>query len=306
MSQGLLAEWDEVKAPTSGVTRAVSPPTDRVVAIVEFLAVQAGPTSAATIATRLELNRSTVTAILGALERACWVERQPDRRYVLGAGLYGVAEAVRESMPLSDRFPQALEELAQRSGCDATLALVGGSTLTFLAVARGRGQAPAGVNVGVHLPLTPPLGISVIAHRDRTAQQLWLGSAAPNDRRLLDGVLGEVRQAGVAVFGLGEANPGVLAVLAEVAQSLNDHPRRSGLQQQVFELLAKLAGNPYTTAQLASTSDLSVSYLAAPVVVDAHPVYEIQLGPLQPAVSPPQRLRYIDEIRTAARALSHT
>jgi DNA-binding IclR family transcriptional regulator len=95
-----------------------------VVAVVELLARQSTPSSVASIASRLELNRSTVTAILLALERAGWASRQSDRRYTLGTGLIGVAEAVRSSLPLADRFADALDELAQHAGCGASLAMV--------------------------------------------------------------------------------------------------------------------------------------------------------------------------------------
>lgn len=289
---------------TSDGGRGGSPPTDRVVAIVEFLAAEPEPSSVATIATRLEFNRSTATAILAALERAGWVERRPDLRYSLGAGLYGVAEAVRAAFPVSHQFGDVLDDLAQRTQCDATLALVGNSTLTFVNVARGHGQVPAGVSVGGHVPLTAPLGAAVIAYRDRRVQERWLDSAAPESRDVLEGLLEHVRQTGVAVFGLGDANLEVLVVLAEVAQMLTEHPRRSALQRQVFDLLSNLAGNSYTAAELASEADLSVSYLSAPVFVDGQPVYEVQLGPLQSAVSPAKRTKYMDEIRSAATVLS--
>ncbi|TMS52154.1 MarR family transcriptional regulator [Mycobacterium sp. DBP42] len=284
--------------------RAGSPPTERVVAIVEFLAAESEPSSVASIATRLELSRSTATAILGALERAGWVQRHADLRYSLGAGLYGVADAVRESMPLSHRFDEALEDLAQRTECDVSLVLVGASTLTFLAVARGHGQVPAGVRAGVHLPLTAPLGATVVAHRDRQAQEAWLSTADRGNQRLLNGLLAHIRQTGVAVFGLGDASPGILLVLTEVAQMLAERPRRGRLQQQVYELLAGLAGNPYTATQLASESELSVSYLTAPIFSDGRAVYELQLGPMEHAVSPAKRAMYVSELQGAAHSLS--
>lgn len=90
----------------------------------------------ASIASRLELNPSTLTSILLALERAGWAVRQPDLRYTLGPGLIGVAEAVRETLPLSERFTQAVGELAHRAGCGASLALVGTAEMVFLSVVR--------------------------------------------------------------------------------------------------------------------------------------------------------------------------
>ncbi|BBZ15253.1 IclR family transcriptional regulator [Mycobacterium branderi] len=285
--------------------RSESPPTDRVVAILELLSRQSEPSSVASIVSRLELNRSTVTSILVALERAGWVVRRPDLRYVLGPGLLGVAEAVRESLPLPARFDDAIAELAQRSGCGASLALVGTGEMTFLSVVRGQGRVPPGVGAGVRLPLTAPVGAAVIAHRDARTRKRWLASAPTSLRPAFEDVLSQVRTRGVAVFGLGESDPKVLDVLGEVAELLAEHPRRVALRQQVFELLIGLGANPYTVDQLATRKRLSVGYLIAPVFnADGQAAYELQLGPLQSSASAAERKRYIDEVWATAAKLS--
>src|SRR5690625_2864658 len=157
--------------------RGGSPPTDRVVAIVELLAAQQQPSSVAATASRLELNRATVTSILLALQQAGWVIRRADRSYTLGPGLIAAADAVRRLWPLSTESTHVIEELAQRAGCGAGLALVGAAELSFLTLVRGRGRIPAGVGVGVRLPLIAPVGATVIAHRDAQTQRAWLESA---------------------------------------------------------------------------------------------------------------------------------
>ena len=124
------------------------------------------------------------------------------------------------------------------------------------------------------------------------------------DLLALDDALTQVCDAGFVVFGLGEADLEVIGVLTEITQLLAEHPRRSALRQQVYELLAKLAGNPYTATELATAEDLAISYLAAPVFVRSRAVYEVQLGPLQPSVGPANRSVYIDEVKAAAAALS--
>jgi DNA-binding IclR family transcriptional regulator len=291
--------------PGDETERAGSPPTDRVVAIVGLLADQSEPSSIASIASRLELNRSTVTSILSALERAGWAVRHTDRRYTLGPGLLGVAESIRESLPVPARSHEALGELANRAGCGATLALVGRTEMTFLAVASGPGWVPTGVRVGVSMPLAAPVGAAVIAHRDTRTQAAWLDTAPASLRASFDDVLTQVRDRGVAVFGLGESDPKVLDVLAEVAELLAEHPGRDALRQRVFELLVGFGGNPYTARQLAVAKPLSISYLIAPVFgVDGQATYELQLGPLAPAVSVDDRKRYIDELAVAAATLS--
>lgn len=290
--------------PGGNGERAGSPPTDRVVAVVELLAGQTDPSSVASIAARLDLNRSTATAILQALERAGWAVRQDNRSYTLGPALISVADAVRETWPVSGRFTDAIEELAQRAGCGASLASVGSTELTFLCVVRGEGRIPPGVSVGVRLPLVAGVGAAVIAHRDAHVRQTWLASAPTGNRDLLDDVLAQIQQHGVAVFGLGDTDPKMLDVLAEVAELLIEHPRRAALRQRVFELLGGLGGNPYTAKQLESSEALSVSYLTAAVFDNGRAVYELQLGPLRSAVSVVERNRYIREIRATAAKLS--
>lgn len=284
--------------------RVGSPPTDRVVAVVGLLAAQSQPSSIASIASRLELNRATVTSILLALERAGWAARNDDRKYTLGPGLIGIADTVRRLWPLSTESAHVIEELAERAGCGAGLALVGPTELSFLTLVRGRGRIPAGVGVGVRLPLIAPVGATVIAHRDVRARQAWLGSAHGVGRDVLDDVLDQVRQNGVVVFGLGGPGLEALDVLAEVVDLLAEHPRRVALRQRVFELLTGVNGNPYTAEQLATTQPLSVSYLAAPVFDKGEPTYELQLGPLRRDVSAAERDRYIREIRATAQQLS--
>lgn len=290
--------------PPDSDARAGSPPTDRVIAVVEMLATQREASSVALIATRLDLNRSTATAILSALERAGWALRQDDRSYTLGPGLLGVADAVRDAWPPSAQFADEIEDLAGRAGCGATLALVGSTESTFVSVVRGKGRIPPGVSVGVRMPLVAGVGAAVIAHRDAPTQAKWLASAHPSRRELLADVLCQIRESGVAVFGLGDSDPRMLDVLAEVSELLVEHPRRVGLRQRVFELLSGLGGEPYTAAQLKTSEALSVGYLSAPVFDHGRALYELQLGPLLSAVSPAERKRYVREIRTTAANLS--
>ncbi|MEB3034276.1 helix-turn-helix domain-containing protein [[Mycobacterium] nativiensis] len=286
------------------VERVSSPPTDRVVAIVGLLADQQQPSSVASIASRLELNRATVTSILLTLERAGWVVRQPDRRYLLGPGLMGVAHAVRALWPVSPERTHLIEQLSERVDCGVALALVGATEISFLTVVGGQGQIPAAVGVGVRLPLVAPAGAAVIAHRDAHARRRWLGTAPVPERQFLGELLDQAKNGGVVVFGMGQADPAALDVLAEVAGMLAEHPRRAALRQRVLQMLTGVGGNPYTAEELGTSDPLSVSYLAAPVLDKGEAVYELQLGPLQNQVSAPERDRYIREIRATAAQLS--
>lgn len=286
------------------VERVGSPPTDRVVAIVELLADQQLPSSVASIASRLELNRATVTSILLTLERAGWVVRQPDRRYQLGPGLMGVAHAVRTLWPVPPERNHIIEQLSERAGCGAALALVRSAEMSFLTVVGDQGQIPAAVGVGVRLPLVAPVAAAVIAHRDSHARRTWLDTAQLSARQRSSDLLEQARRSGVVVYGMGQTDPAALDVLAEVVGMLAEHPRRAALRQRVFQLLTGLGGSPYTAEELATSDALSVSYLAAPVFDKGEAVYELQLGPLQDRVGASERDRFVRDIRATAEQLS--
>ncbi|NUU20206.1 MAG: helix-turn-helix domain-containing protein, partial [Streptomycetaceae bacterium] len=129
-----------------------SPPTDRVVGIIELLAADPAPRTVAEITARLDLNRSTATAVLGALEAAGWVQRDPaDRTYGLGPGLLGVAESVHARLGVPEAVDRELRGLAERVGCGVAYSLVGAGQLTFLALVSGPDALPSGIAVGTRL-----------------------------------------------------------------------------------------------------------------------------------------------------------
>ncbi|WP_245547271.1 helix-turn-helix domain-containing protein [Nocardia brevicatena] len=64
-----------------------SPPTRRVVAVVELIAESERPLSVSVIAERLSLARATVTAVLGELRAAQWVTRDDRLCYRPGPAL---------------------------------------------------------------------------------------------------------------------------------------------------------------------------------------------------------------------------
>lgn len=285
--------------------RVDSPPTERVMAVLEFIATEADPVSVAAMASRLELSRSTVTSILGALARAGWVSRQADRRYRLGPGLLRLADAVQSQLTPSQAFSGVLANLADRVGCAVSLARVDQSEMTMVGIAVGPGQVPAGVDTGVRLPMTAPLGASVMAHRSRQSQQDWIETAPVAHRPVLQSLLHQIRRGGVAVFGADGAALEIMEVMGEVVALLAEHPHSGALRQRLFRFLNRLSARPYTAEELNSDAEMSISYLAAPVFDrDGNAVYELQIGCLKPAVARTERDDYLREIRSTAAELT--
>ncbi|MYS83861.1 helix-turn-helix domain-containing protein [Embleya scabrispora] len=279
-----------------------SPPTDRVVAVVELLAAAPRGLSVSEVAARLDLNRSTATAVLAALAAPGWVQRGPDRLYTLGPGLLAVADAVHARVRLPAGAAQVLATLAGRVGCGVALSLVGVDHVVFLAVEPGPGLLPAGIEVGTRLPLRPPAGASVMPWRPAAERAAWLAHAPE-----LAATLDTIRAHGVAAWRPRTDSAELLTVLRDVVGLLDEHPGRTGLRERVREQLASISAHPYTEAELTSDHPLPLSYLAAPIRdTHGHPTHELQIGPLRDAVGPTERHKYITALQTAATHLSPT
>src|SRR5439155_22771039 len=109
-----------------------SPPTDRVVAVLEYLAARPRE-SASAVARTLGLNGSTCAVLLASLERAQWVERARDKTYRLGAGLLSVVDAMRARFPLLGAGDSLLRRLSEALGCPCVLTPIRADHLLVLA-----------------------------------------------------------------------------------------------------------------------------------------------------------------------------
>ncbi|MFC7446916.1 helix-turn-helix domain-containing protein [Rhodococcus daqingensis] len=282
-----------------------SPPTDRVVSIVEMLASLEAPATSADLADGLGLSRSTVGSILSALRERGWVRRQADLRYALGPALAGVAEKAREALPVPNGLAARIEALAARVGCGAALSLVEDGRLAFVAMTEGLGHIPAGIEVGLRLPMQAPGGAAVVAFSDRALQQRWLDTVPVERRAQLESSLAQIADSGVGVWGADAADIDRIDILAQVVSHLSADPASQGLRDRVQSIITDTSGHLYDTATLASERDLPISYLSAPVFDSVGtPVWELQIGPLRPAVSHSERGHYIREITNAAKELS--
>ncbi|MFC9789444.1 helix-turn-helix domain-containing protein [Rhodococcus sp. NPDC127528] len=288
----------------SGAT-SPSPPTDRVVSIVEMLTALDGPATSADLADALGLSRSTVGAILSALRERGWVRRLADLRYVPGPALAAIAEKARGKLPVPDGLTGRIEALAARVGCGAALSLVEDGRLVFVAMTEGLGHIPAGIEVGLRLPMQAPGGAAVVAVSDRALQQRWLDTVPADRRAQLAKTLAQIAEDGVGVWGADAADIDRIDVLAQVVSHLSADPASQRLRDSVQAIITDTSGHLYDGATLASDRDLPISYLSAPVFDSAgEPLWELQIGPLRSAVSARERQHYIREITQAANELS--
>jgi hypothetical protein len=157
------------------------------------------------------------------------------------------------------------------------------------------------------IPLQPPWGASVIAHSTAAAQKLWLRSAAqPDQVPTFEALLDQIRHHGVAVFGSdSQIGFGSLDVLSDVVAHLHEQPAPGPLRERVIGLLGNISGRPHSPEDLNSDKDLPVSYVSAPVF-DRHgrALWELQIGPLRPAVSRKERESYCEQVVSTAQLFS--
>lgn len=283
----------------AGKTADSSPPTQRVISIVELLAARHGPLTSAQIADRLELNRSTAGAILAALVERGWARRRPDLGYEMGPGL--AALGLRAADTRRDRawMNAELERLAERIDCGAALTALDGDYLEFLAVTRDR--VTVGIESGARIPLLAPAGAGMIAHASRARRRAWLDTRGPERRAEFEAVLDIVRESGHCAWRLEPDSMPAVRVLTEVVDRLAEVPTSSELRGRVLAQLATIIGSAYDRTTLDRDIALPLSYISAPVFDAAgHAVMELQIGPLRPAVTRAERRRYFTEIADTA------
>jgi DNA-binding IclR family transcriptional regulator len=181
-----------------------SPPTSRVVAVVELLAHRSQtPLTLTDICRELQISRSTGHAILHALRASEWVFRDPlSGKYSLGPGLPRASTA---TAPLS-RLSAPLHELCAELRMAVCLSEERNGSITVV-TATAPGPEPPPVPAGVRLPFVAPFGREFVAWAPAASREKWLDAAgAVNDvyRARMPKVLEEIRVRGYGIERLSD------------------------------------------------------------------------------------------------------
>lgn len=206
-----------------------APAARHTLAMLQHLAVQKAPVTAASIAASLGLARSTVYRLLGVLEEYGFVLRFPEEgRYGIGLAAFEISSGFSRQEPLTRLGGPVLAALVDRVGESAHLAVLHGRDVIYLIEERAPRRPSLVSEVGVRLPshlaasgraLLAALPKSQVralypdrsAFADRTDQKVS-GYAA------LSRLLSDVRSRGFAIED-GEITPG----LASIAVAVLDH-----------------------------------------------------------------------------------
>lgn len=182
-----------------------SPPTRRVIAVVELL-VEHGdtPMTLAEICRELRISRSTGHAVLHTLRAHDWVLRDPlSGRYSPGPGLPATPST---ATPLSRVIKAPLHKLCTELGMAVCISEVSGASITVIE-ATSPGPRPAPVRAGVRLPFVAPFGREFVAWAPAAARESWMEAAgAANDvyRARMPKVLTEIRERGYGIERLSD------------------------------------------------------------------------------------------------------
>jgi DNA-binding IclR family transcriptional regulator len=244
--------------PAKSAGQASSPPTGRVIAVMEMLGADPGRQfSLAEISRRLDISRATGHAILATLVAHEWVTRDPrSARYAWGPAIASLAKP-------ADLFRGELEELAAATGTQVYLARREANSLVIIGVAGESLTAPR-IGRGTRTPFVAPFGRDYVAWSDPEAQQAWLEAIGqPSDalRARISAVLNETRERGFVVERLTREYLRVYSAL----QALSGDGEVDAITAQLARAFADLSVIDVLPIELGTGVTHSIATVSAPI-----------------------------------------
>jgi DNA-binding IclR family transcriptional regulator len=237
-----------------------SPPTERVVAIMQLLGSQ--PTRAfslAEISRELGISRATGHAILTTLVTHHWVVRDvTTAAYTWGPGIASLAK------PASDRiFHGVLQELAESIGTQVFLARRDANAIV---VVDSAGESASGMRIdrGLRMPLVAPFGRDYLAWSSATAQRAWLeGIGKPSTAlsRRITLVFNEIRERGYTVERLSREYLQVYTAL----RALGGDGEPDAITARLARAFADLTVIDVVSVELTTDSSHNIATVSTPI-----------------------------------------
>lgn len=239
-----------------------SPPTRRVVAVVELLATaEVTPLTLAEICRELRISRSTGHAILTTLCSCDWVLRDPvSGRYALGAAL----SAMYRHVPTTSRLlREPLRMLCSAIGVSACVSELRDGAISVIESASPNTTRPP-VQAGVTLPFVAPFGREFVAWAPTADRERWLDAAGPvNDvyRARMPKILNEIRKRGYGIERLSDPLLKVFGALLAVEDGNAPDPVAVRLAGAVADLTIV----DFLPGELAKIEECPLATISAPI-----------------------------------------
>jgi DNA-binding IclR family transcriptional regulator len=244
-----------------------SPPTQRVIAVLDFLARHPHDRfGLSDLARRLDLSKPTCLGIVSTLAESGYLVRDAqDKSYRLGPALIALGHTAQESMRVSPAARDELRRLCAASRTTAALSAVVDDRITVLDLVAPPAVPPP-VHVGQSYPFAPPVGLMFVLWDD-TAVAAWLAKQPTiplrTDGDRLDRVIAECRSDGYLVERQTPAGQRLYALMAGMSSTL-PHELRALLGEMVSDIGERVyLRSEHTGAEPRQRHDISV--ISAPV-----------------------------------------
>jgi len=250
-------------------TSRASPPTERVVQILDFLASRpADRFGVSELARRVGLSKPTCLGIVTSLSDAGYLVRDAaDKTYRLGPSLITLGHKAQESMRVSPAAREELRRLSARFGVTAALSGVVDDRITLLDLVAPAGARP-GVEVGQSYPFAPPVGLMFVLWDDE-AERNWLAKEPTIPLRTnsdrLKRVIAECRADGYLVERQTPGGRRLYSLMAGMSSTLPDE-----LRALLGELVSDIGERVYLRDENRSagkrrTTRTDISVISAPI-----------------------------------------
>lgn len=250
----------------TGPVGRTSPPTERVVQVLELLARHPHERfGASEVARRLNLSKPTCLGILATLARHGYAVREPtDKTYRPGPALIALGHAAQESLRVSPDARAQLRELSGAFGGTAALSAVVDDRITVLELVAPPGATPP-VHVGQSYPFAPPVGLMFVLWDDE-AVTAWLAKEPTiplrTDSERLQRVIAECRADGYLVERQTPAGQRLYTLMAGMSATLPEE-----LRALFGEMVSDIGERVYLRSEHspAGGAKFEISVISAPV-----------------------------------------
>ena len=249
------------------MTGRTSPPTQRVVEVLDFLARHPHDRfGISELARRTGQSKPTCLGIVTTLAESGYLLRDADdKTYRLGPSLIALGHVAQESMRAGPSAREELRALSSAYGTTAALAAIVDDRITLLELVDPPGaDLRRSVRVGQSYPFAPPVGLMFVlwdddALRDWLAREPTIPLRTGSDR--LDRVVAECRASGYLVERLTPGGRRLYALMAGMSSTMPQE-----LRALLGELISDVGERVYLRSEAsAQRQKHDISVISAPV-----------------------------------------
>ncbi|GAB2661580.1 helix-turn-helix domain-containing protein [Prescottella soli] len=245
-----------------------SPPTERVVQVLDFLVARDEHRfGLSELARALSISKPTCLGILSELVSGGYLTRDPvSKTYGLGPALIAAGRAAQRGFAVGPIARAQLDKIAAEFGAVCTASAVVGDRVMILETVAPPGMTlgRTAARAGQAYPFAPPVGLMYVIWGGDDALEAWLRRepALPVvlDRGLLQRVVDDCRRTGYLVERLTPVGRKLFSLMAGVAG--RDLPTE--LRELIGEMVSSLGERVYLGTETAVDVEYPVSLIAAP------------------------------------------